>query len=92
MPAVQTPTGTTSDCRLFYEVQSGDECNTVALAYSLTSSDFLTMNTELNANCSNLWVGYDYCVAPVNGTNTNATSVSTSASSTATSSIVSAPT
>ncbi|GAB7349050.1 hypothetical protein MBLNU459_g8014t3 [Dothideomycetes sp. NU459] len=90
-PAVHTPYGTVPNCGLYYEAQSGDECNTITLAYSITLSDLYAMNPSLDANCTNLEVGYDYCVALVNGTSVT-TTASASLSTSATSSNVAAPT
>ncbi|KAJ6591335.1 hypothetical protein B0H10DRAFT_2233374 [Mycena sp. CBHHK59/15] len=63
---IPTPTvsGTTSNCGKYYQVQQGDICNTVVLANSITLPDFLTLNPEIDANCTNLWLEYYYCVAP----------------------------
>ncbi|GJJ07067.1 hypothetical protein Clacol_001266 [Clathrus columnatus] len=63
---IPTPTvnGTTSDCGRYYLVQVGDVCNSVVLNNSISLSDFLTLNPEVNENCTNLWLGYNYCVAP----------------------------
>ncbi|KAK7014296.1 hypothetical protein R3P38DRAFT_3003090 [Favolaschia claudopus] len=64
--AVPTPTvdGTTSNCGRYYQVKQGDVCNTVVLANSISLADFLTLNPEIDANCTNLWLNYYYCVAP----------------------------
>uniref|UniRef100_A0A8H7XNW2 LysM domain-containing protein n=1 Tax=Psilocybe cubensis TaxID=181762 RepID=A0A8H7XNW2_PSICU len=63
---IPTPTvnGTTSACGKYYLVQGGDICQTICLTNSITFSDFLTLNPEVDANCTNLWLGYNYCVAP----------------------------
>ncbi|KAH9480415.1 LysM domain-containing protein [Psilocybe cubensis] len=63
---IPTPTvsGTTSACGRYYLVKDGDICQTVCLANSITFSDFLILNPEVDANCTNLWLGYNYCVAP----------------------------
>ncbi|PYI13866.1 hypothetical protein BO99DRAFT_395918 [Aspergillus violaceofuscus CBS 115571] len=82
-PAEPTPAGTIKNCGLYYEVIADDECNTIALAYSLTSAQFMAMNPSLDGNCSNLQIGYDYCVALVNGTTITAT-LTTTATPTAT--------
>ncbi|KAJ6538819.1 hypothetical protein DFH09DRAFT_71517 [Mycena vulgaris] len=63
---VPTPTvsGTTSNCGKYYQVQQGDICNTVVLANAISLPDFLTLNPEIDGNCTNLWLDYYYCVAP----------------------------
>ncbi|KAJ7864455.1 hypothetical protein B0H14DRAFT_3443508 [Mycena olivaceomarginata] len=63
-PPGQTPPGTTSNCGGWYFVEKGDFCTQVALNNSVTLEDFLTMNPELNSECTNLWANYWYCVAP----------------------------
>ncbi|EIN13862.1 hypothetical protein PUNSTDRAFT_41286 [Punctularia strigosozonata HHB-11173 SS5] len=61
-----TPTvsGTTTACGRWYQVQSGDICQTVALANSVSLADFQTLNPQIDENCTNLWLDYYYCVAP----------------------------
>ncbi|KAH0580623.1 hypothetical protein H2248_002112 [Termitomyces sp. 'cryptogamus'] len=63
---VPTPTvsGSTSACGRWYQVQPGDICQTVALKNSVVLTDFLTLNPEIDVNCTNLWLDYYYCVAP----------------------------
>ncbi|KAF9559712.1 hypothetical protein CPC08DRAFT_637416, partial [Agrocybe pediades] len=63
---IPTPTvnGTTSNCGRYYKVQDGDICNTVVLANQISLSDFLLLNPEIDEECSNLWLNYNYCVAP----------------------------
>lgn len=63
---IPTPTvsGSTSACGRWYQVQSGDICQTVALGNNVAFTDFLTLNPEIDANCTNLWLNYYYCVAP----------------------------
>ncbi|KAF2121004.1 hypothetical protein BDV96DRAFT_641641 [Lophiotrema nucula] len=63
-----TPVGTIPNCGLYYEVVDGDYCNLIALKFSITFSALINMNPSLDSACSNLLLGYDYCVAPVNGT------------------------
>ncbi|KAJ6587482.1 hypothetical protein DFH09DRAFT_1359200 [Mycena vulgaris] len=62
-PPGQTPPGTTSNCGGWYFVEKGDFCTKVALNNSVTLGDFVTLNPELNSECTNLWAGYWYCVA-----------------------------
>ncbi|KAJ7488143.1 hypothetical protein FB451DRAFT_1226557 [Mycena latifolia] len=62
-PPGQTPPGTTSNCGGWYFVQPGDFCTKVALNNSVTLDDFVTLNPELNSDCTNLWANYWYCVA-----------------------------
>lgn len=86
-PADPTPAGTVANCGKYTKAASGDFCNTIVLAAGITLDSFYTMNPSLDANCTNLLSGYDYCVALVNGS-----SVTTTATATATSTFVAAPT
>ncbi|KAJ7259371.1 hypothetical protein C8J57DRAFT_1640123 [Mycena rebaudengoi] len=54
----RTPPGTTSNCGTWYFVEKGEFCTKVAL-----NNDFVTLNPELNPECTNLWADYWYCVA-----------------------------
>ncbi|PPQ83437.1 hypothetical protein CVT25_007028 [Psilocybe cyanescens] len=63
-PPGQTAPGTTSACGRWYLVQPNNFCQQVALNNSIALDDFLTLNPEVNANCTNLWANYYYCVAP----------------------------
>lgn len=47
------------------QVQTGDTCGKLSIAYSLTLSDFLFLNPEVYSNCTNLLLGVAYCVFPV---------------------------
>ncbi|KAJ5153569.1 LysM domain protein [Penicillium canariense] len=44
--------GSNTDCRYWY-------------TFSLSLEDFYFLNLEIDANCTNLWLGEAYCVAPV---------------------------
>lgn len=63
--AQPTSTGTIADCGRYHDVASGDTCNSVALRYGITFGDMRTFNTQINTDCTNLWLGYSYCVARV---------------------------
>ncbi|GIJ83220.1 hypothetical protein Asppvi_001740 [Aspergillus pseudoviridinutans] len=60
-----TQTGTTANCGRYYKVVSGDTCNSVALRFGITFADLQSLNAYLWNNCTNLWLNYDVCVAPV---------------------------
>ncbi|KAL4860947.1 hypothetical protein BDV12DRAFT_191404 [Aspergillus spectabilis] len=61
-----TPTplmpGTADNCDEFYQVVSGDQCGTIAQAHGIPVGQFRSWNTEINADCTNLWVDYYVCV------------------------------
>ncbi|KAJ5710539.1 LysM domain protein [Penicillium malachiteum] len=65
IPGVPTQTGISSDCVTYYEAVSGDSCwSIVTNDYPyLTEAEFIDMNPAVGSDCSDLWVGYDYCVA-----------------------------
>lgn len=46
-------------------VVAGDTCETISLRYGLTLDEFLSYNTQIQQDCSNLWLSYSVCVAPV---------------------------
>ncbi|EPE09532.1 hypothetical protein F503_07308 [Ophiostoma piceae UAMH 11346] len=57
-----TFTGTTSDCDQYYEVVSGDSCGAIETKYNVSLSQLVKWNTGLADDCSNLLLGYKYCV------------------------------
>ncbi|CCM00582.1 uncharacterized protein FIBRA_02618 [Fibroporia radiculosa] len=61
--ASPTASGTTSQCTEYYTVQSGDTCYSIEQQYDITATQFLAWNSGLNSNCTNLELGYEYCVA-----------------------------
>ncbi|KZV65858.1 carbohydrate-binding module family 50 protein [Peniophora sp. CONT] len=57
-------TGTiTTGCTTYYTIQSGDGCASIESTYSITLSEFITWNPEVNAQCTNIQLGLAYCVA-----------------------------
>jgi LysM repeat protein len=70
-PTKTTPTATgpspqmpsiTSSCKSYYQVASGDSCYSIEQAKKISSSQFLSWNKYVDANCDNLWLGYYVCV------------------------------
>ncbi|KAL4739523.1 hypothetical protein BDV11DRAFT_169938 [Aspergillus similis] len=57
--------GSNTDCGYWYTVVEGDQCSLISLQFSLSLEDFYFLNPEIDANCTNLWLGEAYCVAPV---------------------------
>lgn len=80
-----TVPGTTAHCGKYYKVQTGDDCQVVALNNTIVISLFQQINPDINADCTNLVPGLYYCVEPTADWN-NANS-----SSSTTSSLVTAP-
>ncbi|KAI2466152.1 carbohydrate-binding module family 50 protein [Annulohypoxylon bovei var. microspora] len=59
---VPTEPGTVSNCAACYKVVEGDTCYAVAAAKGITLANFLLWNPSINAACTNLQLGYNYCV------------------------------
>ncbi|KAL4941851.1 hypothetical protein BDV06DRAFT_212346 [Aspergillus oleicola] len=68
IPAEPTQAGTTNSCGRYYKVVSGDTCNSIALRFGINFVDLQSLNDQIWDNCTNLWLGYDVCVAPVSET------------------------
>jgi LysM repeat protein len=64
---VPSPLGpnTTTNCGRYFTILPGDDCSTVSLKFSIDLGDFIFLNPEVNVNCTNLWLDYNYCIAPV---------------------------
>ncbi|KAF7554689.1 hypothetical protein G7Z17_g2696 [Cylindrodendrum hubeiense] len=93
--AANSPTmpGLADDCDGFHKVSSGDQCDTIAAAYSISVAQFKTWNTYIDDNCSNLWLDYYVCVhTPGASTTTSTTKTSTTTTSTTTSATSYSPT
>ncbi|KAF5874875.1 uncharacterized protein Bfra_003324 [Botrytis fragariae] len=58
--------GSNTDCGQWYQIQGdGDYCDYMSETFDISLSDFLFLNPEVWANCTNLWAGSYYCVEPV---------------------------
>ncbi|EEQ31827.1 hypothetical protein McanMca71_007697 [Microsporum canis] len=60
-PQPQMP-GIVSNCKKFHLIQSGDNCYTVNQAAGITLAQFRSWNKNVNADCSNIWLGYYVCI------------------------------
>ncbi|KAI0168254.1 LysM domain protein [Pestalotiopsis sp. NC0098] len=67
-----TMPGLAANCDGFYKVVSGDQCNTIAAKYGVSTAQFLSWNSEVNNECTNLWLGYYVCVHVAGATTTPA--------------------
>ncbi|KAI9323799.1 hypothetical protein BX666DRAFT_1847522, partial [Dichotomocladium elegans] len=47
-----------------YTVVKGDTCASVAKQYGISKGEFFKLNSELSTTCSNLNIGYSYCISP----------------------------
>jgi len=54
--------GATSSCQEWHTVVSGDNCWVLGQQYSVSLSQLQSWNSGLDGACSNLWLGYQYCV------------------------------
>jgi len=62
-PTASLAPGVTTNCSQYYTVQAGDTCDSVAQQFGTTFEELQVLNTGLDSDCSNLWLGYAYCVA-----------------------------
>ncbi|KAL2820421.1 hypothetical protein BJX63DRAFT_380755 [Aspergillus granulosus] len=76
--------GIVDNCDGFYKVSSGDQCGTIAQAHGITTAQLRSWNSEINAECSNLWLDYYICVHIAGAPTTSFTTVTTTASATVT--------
>ncbi|KAG2016846.1 hypothetical protein GB937_006048 [Aspergillus fischeri] len=60
-PEPQMP-GIVSNCAKFYQVKSGDSCWSIDNAAGITLAQFRSWNTQIDENCTNLWVDYYVCI------------------------------
>lgn len=56
-----TMPGIAPNCDRFYKVKSGDTCESVASSNGITIDQLRAWNTEINADCTNLWLDYYIC-------------------------------
>ncbi|KAI3331754.1 carbohydrate-binding module family 50 protein [Xylariaceae sp. AK1471] len=63
-PACPVPVkpGLVTDCDSCYKVVEGDSCAGVFTSNNITRAEFLAWNPDLNSGCTNLEIGYNYCV------------------------------
>ena len=66
----------TTDCTEFYLVESGGGCASIEETYSISFATFLAWNPSIGSDCTDLEVGYYYCVS------NSSTSTTTSSNST----------
>ncbi|OCL09298.1 carbohydrate-binding module family 50 protein [Glonium stellatum] len=62
-PSAQKAPGASASCKGWYTVQSGDYCAIVEQKFGITMAQLMGWNTQLSGDCSNLWLGYSYCVS-----------------------------
>ncbi|GIJ92676.1 hypothetical protein Asppvi_001954 [Aspergillus pseudoviridinutans] len=52
----------TPSCQEYYTIQTGDYCFKVETETGITAAQLLEWNAGLDEACTNLWLGYQYCV------------------------------
>ncbi|KAL4811651.1 hypothetical protein BDW67DRAFT_190092 [Aspergillus spinulosporus] len=57
-----TMPGIAENCDAFHKISSGDQCGTIAARYSITVDQLKSWNSEINEDCTNLWLEYYICV------------------------------
>ncbi len=64
-PPAPTNAGASRDCTQWYTVTAADNmaCKNAMKDGVLSLKEFLTLNPFVNSGCTNLWVGYAYCIA-----------------------------
>ncbi|KAL4879072.1 hypothetical protein BJY04DRAFT_220438 [Aspergillus karnatakaensis] len=72
-PAPQMP-GIAENCDGFYKVSSGDGCDSIAAKHGISVTQFRSWNSDINSQCSNLWLDYYVCVHVPGATTTTTTS------------------
>ncbi|KAJ7283214.1 hypothetical protein C8J57DRAFT_1462365, partial [Mycena rebaudengoi] len=53
----------TSGCLLYYTIQPNDNCDVINTKFSITLSQFINWNPEVNSICSNIILEEAYCVS-----------------------------
>ncbi|TVY33953.1 hypothetical protein LSUB1_G007341 [Lachnellula subtilissima] len=53
----------TSSCKSWYTVVANDYCELVEQKFGITAAELQGWNAQLEDDCSNLWLGYQYCVS-----------------------------
>jgi hypothetical protein len=62
IPGAATPMpGIVSNCSRFYQVVSGDGCDSIAQKSAITVANFRRWNTYINSACTNLWADALVC-------------------------------
>jgi LysM repeat protein len=80
-PSPQMPS-LISTCDKYYQVASGDGCDSIETAEDITAAEFALWNPYVDAACDNLWLGYYICVGVATVTTTTAPTTTSTATST----------
>ncbi|KAL4861950.1 hypothetical protein BDV12DRAFT_190754 [Aspergillus spectabilis] len=60
-PTPQMP-GIVDNCKSYHLIKSGDSCWSIYRDAGITLAQFRQWNTQVDASCSNLWLGYYVCI------------------------------
>lgn len=52
----------TTSCTQYTTITGGEFCNYVDTLFGISASTLQSLNSGLDSTCSNLWLGYQYCV------------------------------
>lgn len=63
LPPGPTSTGTTPQCKAWYNVQSGDTCDSIASTYGISRSLLVLWNSNLDTACDNLVATWSVCIS-----------------------------
>ncbi|KAL4876345.1 hypothetical protein BJY04DRAFT_143001 [Aspergillus karnatakaensis] len=72
-PPGPVPRGTTKSCGQYYQVRSGDFCDSISDRFSIDLDLFHQINPAINTECTNLVPGLFYCVNPTEDWNQTTT-------------------
>lgn len=61
-PAVPLYPWTSTTCQEYATIVAGDFCQKIDAEYGISLSQLQSLNPGLDATCSNLWQGYQYCI------------------------------
>ncbi|OGE52702.1 hypothetical protein PENARI_c009G09663 [Penicillium arizonense] len=57
-----TQTGYIYGCQEFFTVESGDDFSTMETEFGVTLAQLYEWNPSIGKTCTNLWLGYAYCI------------------------------
>lgn len=60
-------------CGQYYTTVKGDYCNLLLIKFGIPLVDFLFLNKDVNANCTNLLAHHSYCVKAVGDSKSGST-------------------
>ncbi|KAL4911937.1 hypothetical protein BDW62DRAFT_206942 [Aspergillus aurantiobrunneus] len=76
-PAAPTQTGIVAGCQRYHTIASGEDCSTLESKFDVTLAQLYEWNPSIGKTCTNLWLGYAYCVEGPSAITTAKTTTST---------------